>query len=328
MPVRGPTPTFAPIADVKGYVSVPWQQWFGQLNSAVFPDGITGVVDGSLPTTGNPSIIFQDYIANQPDPAKQYIFFSLDTGAIYTVNNNGDWQLQSPAFTGDVTKMAFSTITTLSPTGVVEGTYENATVTVDSKGRITSIEAGAPDEPFVWPVSNFGDLIVGVSAGVVQNLAMGTIGQVLTVLDDTDYGLGWVSPTGGNETVFGFDSAVSVPDAETSVPICAAPTGFLVEKIEVIIFEPFDVLTELNVGLYNIFDPENPLPITFTSLMDENYFNTAIVGSYETSLAHFITEDSVAAIQVISAASGTTGRGVVRVTLSSMSVDTPTPPPP
>ena len=323
-PVRGPTPTFAPIADVKGYVSVPWQQWFGQLNAATLPDGVTGIVDGSVPTTGNPTVIFQDFIANQPLAEKQYLFFSLDTGDIFTVASNGSWQRQTPQFTGDVLKMAFSNVTTLSPTGVVEGTYENATVTVDSKGRITSIEAGTPDEPFVWPVQELGDLIVGYAPGLVKTLPVGNTGQVLTVTGNISTGIEWVSPTGGNEVSFSYLDAVDDPNINPPFFICTAPFGYLIERIEVIIVEPFDSPTTLDVGVSSEFGID---PTVYTSLMDANYFDTTVIGSYETSLAYVIddptaTKTSVV-IQIVSAVQGTTGRGVVRITLSSIAVVSP-----
>ena len=49
-----------------------------------------------------------------------------------------------PALTGDVTSLAGTGAFVLTASGATAGTYTNATVTVDAKGRVTSATAGTP----------------------------------------------------------------------------------------------------------------------------------------------------------------------------------------
>jgi hypothetical protein len=296
MSVRGPTPTFAPISDVKGYVSVPWQQWFSQLNTATFPDGVTGVVDGSLPITGNPTTIFQDLLQNQPEAEKQYLFFSLDTGGVYTVNAAGEWQLQSPALLGDVTKPAFSQITVLSETGVVPGTYTSATVTVDAKGRITAIESGT----FAWPVTDIGDLIVGTGYGTVTNLPYGNPGDVLTVVEDDPLKVAWAPASTGSEAIFNY--------TDTTKTIAAIESKYIVERVEVLIHEPFEPSTTISVGN----DLDNEL------LMPAVYIDPTVIGNYELFISNIAVTSYTAKVYITTA--GLTGLGTSRITISAKRV--------
>lgn len=69
----------------------------------------------------------------------------------------------------------------LKPTGVTAGTYNNASVQVDTFGRIIGIQAGtAPSNNFIDPMTSIGDMIIRTGVGPAR-LAAGQPDQVLTM---------------------------------------------------------------------------------------------------------------------------------------------------
>jgi hypothetical protein len=70
------------------------------------------------------------------------IFFALDTGTLYWASG-GSWEVLSEELTGDVTKPANSTVTSLANVFLSPGTYGSSNqvprLTVDSKGRIVGL---------------------------------------------------------------------------------------------------------------------------------------------------------------------------------------------
>jgi hypothetical protein len=74
----------------------------------------------------------------------------------------GPNSITSGDLTGDVTTSG-GTATSLSPTGVTPGTYNNASVTVDSKGRVTAVSSGAGVTSFTkYTVAQGGDAFIDV----------------------------------------------------------------------------------------------------------------------------------------------------------------------
>ena len=89
---------------------------------------------------------------------------------LYASKAANDAKVTNANHTGDVTG---STATTLSNTGVVAGTYNNATVTVDAKGRITAAATGT---------------IVSKYSGTV-NLGAAVVTQKITTVTTEPYSI-------------------------------------------------------------------------------------------------------------------------------------------
>ena len=145
---RSQIPLNRAIVDQNGYLTVPWSFWFQTQNNYLPPVGEGYVVDGSASSVT--MTLFQGPDNNKGNPQPGYIYIATDTGKTY-VSVGGNWVLQDPAYSGDVTKPAGSQTLTLSTVNANVGTYGSGSttpvITVDEKGRIINVYSVPNDIP-------------------------------------------------------------------------------------------------------------------------------------------------------------------------------------
>jgi hypothetical protein len=118
---------------------------------------------------------------------------SANTGTVTSVDITDTGNIA--AVGGPITDSGSFTID-LVDTGVIAGSYTSSNVTVDAKGRITSITSGAGGG-YADPLTTDGDVVIR-SGGSTTRLGIGTAGQVLTVTGGVPT---WETPlTGGTVT--------------------------------------------------------------------------------------------------------------------------------
>jgi hypothetical protein len=81
----------------------------------------------------------------------------------------------------------------LSNTAVTPGTYTNATVTVDAKGRVSFAESGSASIP-CSELTAVGDLIVASAPSTPTALPVGADGYILTTNSNCALGVEWAAP--------------------------------------------------------------------------------------------------------------------------------------
>ena len=148
-------------------LSQPWAFWLDTLSSSLPPAGAGYVIDGTAGTTG-PTTIFQGpALGRGGNPSTNSVYIADDTGEIFTVVG-GQWQLQSGALTGDVTKPAHSHITTLVNVNADVGTFGDGSnipvVTVNAKGLVTGVTLVPVIAPPLALPGKIGDMIFKLNA--------------------------------------------------------------------------------------------------------------------------------------------------------------------
>lgn len=130
-----------PLSDKSGRITNPWYFWLKSIAEEAGVDIGPFVNDGTADTYA-PSTIYQGSASGQSTGDTGDIFFANDTRTI-SVNVAGLWRPMIPAMTGDVSNTAGSTTLTLATVNATPGIYTNATVTVDSKGRVIAVSNGS-----------------------------------------------------------------------------------------------------------------------------------------------------------------------------------------
>lgn len=289
---RGQIPTFSDVIGSNGKLTNNYVLYLESLTQQLPPPGQQGVIDGT--STSQPTTLFNNAIGYRPLANPGSLFFSKDTGEIFNVNDSG-WQQMVPQFSGDVTNTAFSSTLTLSNVNSSPGDYTNANITVDSKGRITSIENGTAQGS---PVFENGDLAIGTgwSVGSEDRLAIGQEGQVLMVDQGAPQLVAW-KDTGTVEIVFNHGDA-------TPTFLYTLTQNRVIETIEITITTAFDdVASTLEVGTTTVSDELQSSDMNFPSL----------TGQYISSpTKHYATAEDI--YLTINGGSSTVGTGIVKIT--------------
>jgi hypothetical protein len=188
-------PVNIPFTDAGGKIDYRWLKF---LQGLTVPGG-GGGGDGPFVTDGtaaiDPMTVYQGPDASKGAATPGGIYFALDTRKIYGVVG-GQWVLLSEELTGDVTKPAGSSVTSLANVFLSPGTYGSASqtpvLTVDSKGRVTNL----------WFETITASASAGGSNGSLQFNSGGTIdGAAQIFYNPVTGGLVFSNPTPTREAL-------------------------------------------------------------------------------------------------------------------------------
>jgi hypothetical protein len=173
------TPNLASVVQVPpvgrdGLLDYRWRRFFDAISKGLPPLGAGTVIDGTNGTYAQMTLFQGPDSAKSGTPATGDIYLALDTGRIYWANS-GTWNILSEELTGDVTKPANSTVTSLANVFSTPGTYGSATqtpvITIDAKGRVTNLWFETVSTPPFTPVGPSGALQFN-DGGVLNGTAL------------------------------------------------------------------------------------------------------------------------------------------------------------
>jgi len=263
-----------------GLVSQPWAYYLNSVTANLPPIGAGYVIDGSTSTTGATTLYQGPDSEKSGVPHSNDVYIANDTGAIYTVQG-GQWQKQIPAFTGDVLKNAFSTVTTLATVNSTTGTFGSAStvpiITVNEKGLVTNVELVTINANVELP-GKIGDFTYVAAAGQPAANNLFNIGTFTVTYKQT------------------FHQADATPKF-----ICTVPSNTVISNVELKILTAFNG-TNPTVGIGQ--------GSTYNDLMATTDNNPQVLGNWavEPSLLYTSGGDIYVAI---SAGGGTTGYALV-----------------
>lgn len=136
-------PQQIPFVDARNRIDYRWlralEAFLIQIQDGPAASG--AVTDGSATSYG-PMTLYQGPDSSKGTPNTGDVYLALDTGKVYWADA-GTWSELNAELTGDVTKPANSSITSLANVFFSPGTYGGATqapvLTIDSKGRVTDL---------------------------------------------------------------------------------------------------------------------------------------------------------------------------------------------
>ncbi len=315
-----------------GRMTQPWAFFFQTFSQNLPPSGSGYVTDGSAGTSG-PMTLFWGPDSDKGMPKPGYIYFATDSGKIYIANGSSGWIMESPAYSGDVTKPANSTVLTLNNVNPWPGTWGSATqvpvITVNEKGLVTyvstkpiSTSPGGIDQSIQFNLKGqmFGssnltydytnDILTADTVHVNTEITFTTPSTTLNnllpiqtnnagmVLVTNGTNASW-APVGPLEFTFNYGDA-------TPKPLFTVPAGKVVTQINIFITTPFNgVGSSLQIG-----DASN-----YGSLFASTDNNPLVESNWTSNPGVFFGSDTPIFLSIAQGTGCTQGAGLVLITI-------------